>query len=44
MTELKVASEMGEKKLRQLMTKLLANGSVTMEQDGKSKIFRLKND
>tara|TARA_R100001594_G_scaffold21841_1_gene42260 strand:+ start:27041 stop:28924 length:1884 start_codon:yes stop_codon:yes gene_type:complete len=44
MTELKVASEMGEKKLRQLMTKLLANGSVTMEQEGKSKIFRLKND
>ena len=41
MTELKVASNMGEKKLRQLMTKLLAEGTVTMEQEGKSKIFRI---
>ena len=41
MTELKVASGMGEKKLRQLMTKLLADGTVTMEQEGKSKIFRI---
>lgn len=41
MTELKVTSNMGEKKLRQLMTKLLSEGSVTMEQEGKSKIFKL---
>ena len=41
MTELQAASGMGEKKTRALLTKLLADGAITMEQEGKSKVFRL---
>lgn len=41
MTELQAVSGMGEKKTRALLTKLLADGAITMEQEGKSKVFRL---
>ena len=41
MSEIQAVSGMGEKKTRALLTKLLADGAVVMEKEGKSKVFRL---